>query len=47
MANIQKSLKGGSAEADFLDGENIEWAEKKRLKIATFTEAPFMVKLGF
>ena len=29
MANVQKSLKGGSVKADFLYGENIEHAEKK------------------
>ena len=45
MVNIQKWLKGASAEADFWYGENIDHVEKKTLKIASFTKAPFMVKL--
>jgi uncharacterized GH25 family protein len=44
---VQKRLKGGSVKANFLHGENIDHAEKKKLKIATLTEAPFMVKLDF
>ena len=32
MVNIQKSLKGGSAKADFLHDENIDLAEKKSSK---------------
>ena len=47
MANVQKRLKGASVEADFWYGENIGLAEKKKLQIATSTEAPFMVKLDF
>ena len=29
MANVQKTLKGASVEADFRHGENIDDAEKK------------------
>ena len=29
MVNVQKSLKGGSVNADFLHGEKIEYAENK------------------
>ena len=47
MVNVQKRLKGASAEADFWHCENIGYPEEKKLKIATFTEAPFMVKLDF
>ena len=47
MANVQKTLKGDSVEAGFWHGENIDHPEKKKLQIATFTEAPFMVKLDF
>ena len=32
MANVQKMLKGASAEADFWHGKNIEHAEKKSSK---------------
>ena len=32
MVNVQKSLKGGSVQADFLYGENIDHAEKKPSK---------------
>ena len=46
MVNVQKRLKGASAEADFWYGDNMDHVEKK-LKIASFTEAPFMVKLDF
>ena len=45
--NVQKRLNGASLRADFLYGENIDHAEKKKFKITTFTEAPFMVKLDF
>ena len=41
-----KRLNGASVEADFWHGEHIDNAEKKLL-IASFTEAPFMVKLDF
>ena len=30
--NVQKRLKGGSVEADFWHGENIDHGEKKRSK---------------
>ena len=46
MVNVQKRLNGASVKADFWHGENIGHPEKK-LKTATFTEAPFMVKLDF
>ena len=46
MVKVQKRVKGASVEADFLHGENIDH-EKKKLKIATLTEAPFMVKFDF
>ena len=45
--NVQKRLKGASVEADFLHGENKDHDKKKKLKIATLTEAPFMVKFDF
>ena len=45
--NVQKRVKGASVEADFLHGENINHEKKKKLKIATLTEAPFMVKFEF
>ena len=32
MVNVQESLKGGSVQADFLYGENIDHAEKKTSK---------------
>ena len=47
MINVQERLKGASAEADFWYGENIDHFERKKLKIASFTKAPFMVKLDF
>ena len=46
MVNVQERLKGASVEADFWYGENIDNVEKK-IKIAIFTKAPFMVKLDF
>ena len=46
MVNVQKRLNGASAEADFWYSDNIDQAEKK-IKIASFTEALFMVKLKF
>ena len=45
--NVQERLKGASVEADFWYGENIDHVQKKNLKIASFTKAPFMVKLDF
>ena len=47
MVNVQKRLKGASFGAEFLYDENLYYDEKKKLKIASFTEAPFMVKLDF
>ena len=44
MINVQERLKGATAEADFWYGENIDHVKKKKLKIASFTKAPFMVK---
>ena len=46
MVNVQKRLKGASVRADFFHGENVDHPEKKKLKIATFTVPPFMVKRG-
>ena len=46
MVNVQKRLKGASAEADFWHGEYMNMLRKK-LQIVTFAEAPFMVKLDF
>ena len=42
MVNVQKRLNGASVKADFWHGEKIGYPEKKKLKIATFTEAPSM-----
>ena len=47
IVNVQKRLKGASAEAEFWYGDNIDHVERKKLKIASFTEAPFMVKFDF
>ena len=41
MVHIQKRLKGASVQV--WHGENIDHVEKK-LQIASFTEAPFIVK---
>ena len=41
MIDVQNRLKGASAEADFWYGDNLDHV------IASFTEAPFMVKLDF
>ena len=46
MVNVQKRLKGASAEANFWHGENIEHVEKQ-LQIKTSAEPPFMVILDF
>ena len=46
MVNVQKKLNGASANADFWYGDNLDHGGKK-LKIASFTEAPIMVKLDF
>ena len=46
IANVPKSLKSFSFEADFLYDENIEHSQKK-LKIATLNEADFRVKMKF
>ena len=40
--NVRKGKKGGSVKADFLCG-----GAQEELKIATFTEAPFMLKSDF
>ena len=45
MVNVQKRLNGASVKADFWHGE--KGYPEKKLKIATFAEAPFMVKLDF
>ena len=47
MVNVQKRLNEASVRADFLHGENKDHAGEKKLKIVTFTEAPFIVKLDF
>ena len=47
MVNVQKRLKGASAEADFWYGKNMDHVYKKNLKIVSFTETPFMVKMDF
>ena len=46
MQNVWKSKKGGSVKADFFV-EGLHSKLRKKLKIATLTEAPFMVKLDF
>ena len=40
MANVKKRLKGASFGADFLYDENIDYAEKKKLKVATLNGPP-------
>ena len=42
----QKSVKGGPDGADFLHTDKIGNGKKKELKIASSSEAPFMVKRG-
>ena len=42
----QKSVKGGPDGADFLHTDKIGNFMKKTLKIASSSEAPFMVKRG-
>ena len=42
----QKSMKGGPDGADFLHTDKIDHFKKKKLKIASTSEAPFMVKRG-
>ena len=46
-ANVQKHLKSASFGFDFLYDENIDYTEKKKLKIAMLNWADFMVKLVF
>ena len=42
----QKSVKGGPDGADFLHTDKIGHFKKKKLKIASSSEALFMVKRG-
>ena len=47
MQNVWKSKKGGSVKADFFVWRGFITSWEEKLKIATFTEAPFMVKSDF
>ena len=47
IVNVQKRLKGASVRAEFLFGEEKKTMPRKKLKIASFTEAPLMMKLDF
>ena len=45
--NVRKSKKGGSVKAEFFVWRGFIAIWEEKLKMVTFTEAPFMVKSDF